>query len=304
MCEKTPANYSLLILAISVLLTGCMAPRNISNSAKVTPKGNFVIGYNISGNIPTQTISSLKDVVVENVKKLARQDTIFTDENFLMMNRAAIAYGLDPFGTGTDIGVRYGIIEHLDAGIKIAGNAKAFDIQYQFLGPVGNIDNETDEKFYGSIGLQYSWQKQELPSLLADIQDKLGYSFKRKDILIPVLFGKSFGTEEKYGSLNFGFVLNYSKSNYSALPFNVFSPDSIRIMGVAMDQGFWSYSLFINAKAGYKFVYVVPALAVYRQNYGRYPLLDGNMSKFKGWTFIPSVGLKVRIGKNSVNPRR
>lgn len=298
---NTTNRYILYAISIAAIFNSCIAPRNIYNSAKVTPKGNFVAGIDYTGNISTQTTSLLSDILSENVRDLANQDTIRMDNNFLMINRAAIAYAIDPINVGTDFYFRYGIMKHLDAGIRIAGNAKAFDVQYQFLGPVGNIDDNTDEKFYGSVGMQFSWQKQELPSVLSDLQERLGYTFKRKDLLIPVLFSTSFGPEEKYGSFSFGVVFNYSKIKYSALPLDIYSLNNIEITGIEKSEGYCSLGGFVNVKIGYKYVYLVPSLSVYRQNYGDYQLLDGSISKFKGWTIIPSIGLRVRIGKNKVN---
>jgi hypothetical protein len=59
--QKTFNKPILLTISIVLLVAACMAPRNISNSGKVTPKGNFAISYSVSGNIPTQTISALGD---------------------------------------------------------------------------------------------------------------------------------------------------------------------------------------------------------------------------------------------------
>jgi hypothetical protein len=128
----------------------------------------------------------------------------------------------------------------------------------------------------------------------------LGYTFKRRDILVPVLFSTSFGKEEKYGSFSFGAVVNYTKIKYSSLPFNIYTLENVKVMGIENDESFWSFGGFINLKLGYKYVYAVPALAIYRQNYGDYWLMNGQYANFKGWTIVPSIGLKVRIGKNSV----
>jgi hypothetical protein len=60
-------------------------------------------------------------------------------------------------------------------------------------------------------------------------------------------------------------------------------------------RNFSSYGLFLNLKLGYKYVYVVPAVSVYYQNYGNYTLVDGSTTSLSGVTFIPSLGFQVRI---------
>ena len=56
-----------------------------------------------------------------------------------------------------------------------------------------------------------------------------------------------------------------------------------------------AYGFFLNMKLGYKYVYILPALAVYYQNYGTFTLLGGGSESFSGYTFAPSIGLCGRI---------
>ena len=290
------------LLALTV--TSCMSPRNITNTGKVTPKGNFIAGADMSANIPTQTIGAMKDIIVQTVDDLANHDTIFTGEELDKVNRAAIAYALDPLKSGVDYYFRYGIFKRVDIGFKYTGNCKAFDIQYQMFGSTGNIKDKTKERLYGSIGIQYSAKKQELPSLLSKLQDRLGYTFERKDILIPVIFSLSFGNEEEYGSFSFGFALSYSNIKYSATPSNIYNFDEKAIMGIKHVRNYLSYGTFVSIKGGYRFVYIMPSIALYKQNYGNYQLLSGNSVHLKGWTVVPSIGLKFRIGKGTCKKKQ
>ena len=41
------------------------------------------------------------------------------------------------------------------------------------------------------------------------------------------------------------------------------------------------------------FICVIPAFAVYYQNYGTYKLIDGSEAKFKGFSFVPSIGFQI-----------
>lgn len=289
-----------LLFIISVLsLSSCVAPRVISNSGKVTPKGNFVAGYHASYNISTQAASAVKNLLVDNIEDLSRKDSIKFDETFVNINKAAIAYQLDPVGGGNELYLKYGILKRLDIGAKITGNAKCLETQFQFLGPTGNIEDETDERFYGSIGLQFSAQSQSLPSVLSYLQDRLGYTFKRKDFLLPLLFSYSLGNEEEYGSLSCGLAANYSIINYSTSPVDIYNLDKTKLEPQNFEQRYLSYGFFISAKVGYKHVFLLPSLSMFYQNYGNYQLLNGNTISFKGLTIVPGIGLRFRFGRNT-----
>lgn len=289
--------WTLLIFGM-LLFASCSAPRTMTTSGKVTPKGNFSAGFNMTGNIPTQTVGILKDIIVDNVSKIAHNDSIKIDDNFRQINKGALAYALDPISTGTELYIRYGVIKRVDIGYKYSSGVNVFDGKYQFLGPTGYVDDIVDQKFYGSIGLQYSSQSQELPSILSEIQSRLGYTFKRTDFLIPVIFSYSFGNEEKFGCVSFGLVYNYTKINYASLPVDIYSSTNIKIFGVENNQSYSAFGGFVNSKIGYKYVYLVGSLSFYGQNYGNYNLLDGSSVNLSGVTIVPSIGLQIRLGRS------
>ena len=291
--------YICFILLVMVGLNACVAPRVISNSGKVTPKGNVVAGYHTSYNISTQAGVYVKDLLVDNIEGLAKKDSINFDESFENINKAAIAYQLDPISNGNEFYLKYGLVKRLDIGAKIAGNAKGLETQFQFLGPTGNVEDETEEKLYGSIGLQFTTQSQSLPSVLSYLQERLGYTFNRKDFLMPILFSYSLGNEEEFGAITGGIVANYSIVNYTTVPVNIFNKDKVELTPQNYSQKYMSYGLFINAKLGYKYVYIVPSLSMFYQNYGKYQLLNGSSATFKGLTIVPGVGIKIRLGRNT-----
>jgi hypothetical protein len=289
--------YTLLI-SVYIVMSGCTAPRTITTSGKVTPKGNFSVGFNSAGNIPTQTMSILKDIVKDKVNQIAQNDSIKIDGSFQQINKAAMAYALDPTSVGTEFSIRYGVFKRVDVGYKRSSGLNVYDAKYQFLGSTGYVDDATDQKFYGSVGLQYSSQSQELPSILSEIQSRLGYTFKRSDILVPLIFSYSFGNEEKYGCVSFGLAYNYSRIHYAAVPVDIYTPQNIKIMGIEKNQSYSALGVFVNSKVGYKYVYLVGSLSFYTQNYGDYTLLDGSVHNLKGVTVIPTIGLQVRLGRS------
>ncbi|KAB2915955.1 MAG: hypothetical protein F9K23_09490 [Bacteroidetes bacterium] len=288
---------SLFISLSALLLAACAAPRTINQSGKVTPKGNVVAGMSYTANIPTRTIGLMADVLEQNVKDLANKDSITLDENFYRINKAATAFAVDPFGSGYDFYLRAGIANRFELGYKRAGKANAFTGQYQFLGPTGQIGEKQEDRVYGSIALQYSWQNYELPSFFSELQSRLGYKFKRSDILLPVIFSVSFGNEEEYGSLSFGAAMAYSRIVYTTLPDKIFDDNNKPVFGTRNTESFLSFGGFANAKIGYKYVYVVPAMSIFYQNYGTYKLLNDEAFSFKGFTIVPSLSLQLRLSK-------
>ncbi len=288
---------SLFISIIPFIFAACAAPRTINQSAKVTPKGNIVAGMSYTANLPTRTIGLMADIVEENVKDLANKDSITLDENFYAINKAATAFAVDPFGSGYDFFLRAGVANRFELGYKRAGKANAFTGQYQFLGPTGQIGEKQEDRVYGSIALQYSWQNYELPSFFSELQSRLGYDFKRSDILLPVIFSVSFGNEEEYGSLSFGAAAAYSRIVYTTLPDKIFDDNNIPVTGSRNIESFLSFGGFANIKAGYKYVYIVPAMSIFYQNYGTYKLLNDQAFSFKGFTIIPSLSLQFRLSK-------
>lgn len=288
-----------LIIFMMATVSSCVAPRVISNSGKVTPKGNLVGGYHTSYNVSTQSAVYVKDLIVDNIEDLSRKDSITFDENFIKINKAAVAYQLDPISSGNEFYLKYGLFKRWDIGAKLAGNAKGLEAQYQFMGPTGNVDDETDKRIYGSVGLQFSTQSQSLPSVLSYLQERLGYTFNRKDFMMPLLFSYSFGNEEEYGSLSWGLVANYSIVNYTTIPVDIYNIDQTKLEPQKYKQEYVSYGLFINAKVGFQHVYAIPSLSVFYQNYGTYQLLNGSSASFKGLTVIPGIGIRVRVGRNT-----
>ncbi len=70
----------------------------------------------------------------------------------------------------------------------------------------------------------------------------------------------------------------------------------MKIDGIKEKNNFGAYGLFVNGKIGYKFLYLLPAITMYYQNYGTYQFLEGRQFSFSGMTFIPSIGVQAIFG--------
>lgn len=287
-----------------VVLASCTAPRSITASGKVTPKGAFKAGFNSSFNIATAPAAEIDDVTRAAVDAIDNNnDSIFYNETVAALTRGLLAYSLDPVTATTDFYVRYGLADRVDVGYKYASGAHVFDAMYQFMGGTGTPDGPGAEKgLHGSIGLQYSGQQSDLPSKVG--LDKLSsiFNFKlsRKDILVPLVFSTSFGPEEQYGNLSFGVVYGHTFINYGFNPSKALVRqvgDKVeKIPSFTQKENYSSFGAFINGKIGYKYAYFLPALSLYYQNYGTYNLFGLQQESYKGLTIIPSLGLQLNLG--------
>jgi hypothetical protein len=292
---------------ILLAATACTAPRSITTSGKVTPQGEFRVAYNQGFNVGTAPLDKAGSAVKSSASQLGNQAANGEKVNYSNavgdVQTAALAYLLDPVQPTADLSIRYGIVPRLDAGYKYAFGSHVFDAAYQLLGPTGSVENPergaAGGTTYASVGLQYAIQRTGLPkiSFLNDLNNLLGLSATRHDLLIPITVSQSFGPEESVGAISYGAVYAHSWVNYGFTPSNLYNSAGTAMLPALPKQSrnFSSYGLFLNLKLGYKYVYFVPAMSVYYQNYGSYILVDGSSTSLSGVTFIPSLGVQFRI---------
>ncbi|MEI6348604.1 MAG: hypothetical protein WCP69_11720 [Bacteroidota bacterium] len=288
--------------SIILFLSGCAAPRSITQSGKVTPHKQFRFGSNFSGNISTSVSKTLFDGAQSTASDLINQDTVRLEETVAKLEKVALAYSLDPIGSGYDFYLRYGVLKHFDIGYKFASGVHVFDAMYQFMGSTGTIESVGKKGICGSIGVQYSSQKYDLPLGFNKIQDLLGYTMKRKDILIPLIFSVSFGEEEKFGNFSWGLAYSHSFIDYGFDPDNIFydrinSTTPVSLTAIEGKKNYSSIGAFVNIKAGYKYVYLISSLSVFYQDYGTYNMLGGGTANLSGLTIIPTLGIQFNLQK-------
>lgn len=290
--------WALILLSLTA---SCTAPRSVIHSGKVTPKGQFKAGVNFGGNIASEPLGQLDDITKAAVDAVAKRDTVFYDQQVDVFSKALVSYALDPVGPTFDFYLRYGLAERVDVGYKYASGAHVLDAMYQFMGPTGTPQNPGAGDWYGSVGVQYSGQSADIINtlLLNRLQSVLQFTAKRRDIVVPLVFSKSFGPEEEIGNISFGAVYNHTFIEYGFEPGKVFKKvagKSVKVDGLLEKNNFPSYGLFVNGKIGFKYIYLLPALTMYYQNYGIYQFLEGREFSFSGMTFIPSIGVQAVFG--------
>ena len=287
--------------AAGLLAASCTAPRAIVATGKVTPQGEFRVGYNQGLNLASAPIAKAGAAVKAAASQAASAEKVDYTDATTQLQAAALAYVLDPVQTTADLSVRYGIVPRLDAGYKYAFGSHVFDTQYQFLGPTGTPENPgpgaATGTTYGSIGLQFATQRAKLPSLpfLSDINSVLNLRATRNDLLIPLVFSNSFGPEEEIGAISYGLVYAHSWVSYGFAPEKIFT-GAVKVPELPTQRrNFSSFGGFVNLKIGYRYFYLVPAVSVFYQNYGDFALLNNQRTSLSGVTFVPSIGVQLRI---------
>jgi hypothetical protein len=298
--KSTSSLLSFLLLVMG-LAAGCTPSRSITASGKVTPKGAFKIGGNTAFNAATAPLGQIDEVTKSAVQAIENRDSIYF-EDVRGLSRGLLAYSLDPVAPTNDFYIRYGIAKRVDVGYKFASGAHVFDAMYQFMGGLGTPDNPGPAGLHGSIGLQYAGQHADLPGKLGlnKLSAIFNYDLSRKDMLVPLVFSHSFGPEEQYGNISWGLVYGHTFIKYGFAPSKLFvrnAGDEIkRVNPFLQKEHYSSYGAFFNAKIGFKYAYLLPALSIYYQNYGTYNLFGLQQESFKGMTFIPSLGLQINLG--------
>lgn len=287
--------------AAGFLVASCTAPRAIIATGKVTPQGEFRVGYNQGFNLASAPLNKAGSAVKEAASQAASQQKVDYTDATTQLQAAALAYILDPVQPTADLSIRYGIIPHLDAGYKYAFGSHVFDAQYQLLGPTGTPENPgrgaATGTTYASIGLQFATQRAKLPSLpfLSDINSVLNFRATRNDLLVPLTFSQSFGPEEEIGAISYGLVYAHSWVSYGFAPTKIYN-GSVQVPELPLQRrNFSSFGGFVNLKLGYRYFYVIPAVSLFYQNYGDYALLNGQSTSLSGITVVPSLGFQLRI---------
>lgn len=145
--------------------------------------------------------SSVKGWVEESVN----EDTIvFSDSTSVRKaSQLLLAYAVDPLGIGSQWTVAYGLPYSLELNYSKLGGGNQFGLRWQALKGRSNF----------TIGASYASQDYEQPSLVGKAQSLLGYTFERKDIAIPLVWGKTGGNPKK-AHYEWGIGLQLQKSTF------------------------------------------------------------------------------------------
>ncbi len=282
----------------------CAAPRSINHSPETVPKGHWRFSGQGIGILPTQTSEALYGGLEGGVRslwnELSRNDTAhvaITADSLNRFAKALIAYSIDPLGMQTSLGIHYGIWTRLELGYAYTSGVHTFETGYQWLGKPGTENGE----WKGNLALRYSSQEYDMPSLfyLDKLQSILKYKFERRDVLVPLTLGKNWGANGRYGSFACGVAYDWAHIQYGSdltRLVETISPGITKPFSkLAGDRIIHAFGGFANARVGYSRVFLVPAFTLFWQDYGTYPLFGNKSTHLSGLTFIPALGLEVRL---------
>ena len=191
----------LLVVAMSVVLSGCAAPRAVLWDGSSVEAGHVEGHLGMVGVVPSATLGAVGEGTLDAIEVLADGRDSLSDSILLRRGaKALVAAGLDMPGANLAASVHVGIGGGAELGYRREGGANAFSLRWQFL-------SAEDGGWNAGAAVQYSWQDWDIPlEALEDVQKILGYSFERKDVSVPVVFSKPFGADGKFGSAGFGLV--------------------------------------------------------------------------------------------------
>jgi hypothetical protein len=296
------------LCSVLFLAAACTAPRSVLLSPEALPKGGLEAGVQVDGNVPTQTVSALNDGISDGILNLYDRASdngtaAITADSLNGMLKALIAYSLDPLGSQPGVFVRYGFFPRFDGGYHRNGSANAFEVRWQFLGPVARgpaAEAKDTMAWRGSIGLQFSSQSFDLPSILGldKLQNLVFFEFKRKDILVPLMIGKPWDAHGRYGGFTLGAAYNLTFLEYDSdlrkLVEELDDGSTRPFPSLHAEQTISAYGGFVNARLGYRWIFLVGSMACYWQDYGTYTLAGGKRENLSGLTYLPTLGLELR----------
>jgi hypothetical protein len=186
----------------SFLLLAFITPRAVKDSGKVTQKGDYNLGVQYSANISTNTLgqayANLTDEI-EDFHQPESEEKVY-EEKYDGYTKTLVAYSLDPLSIGSEIYLRYGVLNDWEVGLTYGGGP-GFQLGYQL------FDESTID---AALSLEYSSQDYSLSGKFGDFQEFIGFDFNRKDILSHFRMSKSLGKNERFGYVGYGLSLVYS----------------------------------------------------------------------------------------------
>lgn len=292
-----------IIFCVLLALAACNVPRAVLNSGKVVPKNQVRGGINYTYNVATSPIYQTANGAFNLITDYTDKDTVILNENIDRVNKALLAYCLDPVTFNTEYYLRFGLGHRMDLGYRNSGNAHAVDMMYQFLGSNESFQNSDYRGMYGSVGLQYAWHEFQFINnrLFKQMEKMFGFNLSRRDFTIPIIFSKSWGPEERVGCISFGVTYTHSFIKYKVQPKGItYVQDVPGVPPVLLSpiegkMDYSSYGTFMNLKIGYRYVFFNLSLNLFYQKFGRYTMLSGRPAILEGFSFVPSYGIQFNI---------
>lgn len=281
----------------SLFIWGCAMPRQTMMSAQVAPQGHLTFGYESGMQLPSVVMDNFDDSTLDVLADMVTQDTTDASDTLLhKAGRMALAQGLDPLGGSSSLFIAYGLLDGMEVGYEYLGTGHGLWVRYQVMAaPEGELT--------GTLGFNASMQNYDLPSFMGNVQEALGYRFKRKDFTIPFAIGRLNRGELFSGEWAAVLQMQWSHVTYAFEPTTVYrvveGVDQYELLKQVPEQSssFLSYGGAVNGRLGIGPVFLGCGIGYYYQNYGDFMTLGGRTESLAGGTIVAHGALELRLWK-------
>jgi hypothetical protein len=175
-----------LVMALLSTVAGCTSAISTTQSAETLKRGQVFVSAGFNVSIPASKVVDGLDQAYHLEQKL-RDDPGYqpSEEEQQAYLTTALSLGLFTSGAGNEFMLRYGLLEHLDLGLRYSISGVHGDAKWQFL-------DGGRSGWHGAVSVGY--QHHIFEGFVFDLLDKVDINdFKRDDLELPLLFGRSFG---------------------------------------------------------------------------------------------------------------
>ena len=287
------ARAALASLAAAMLLaaSGCATSLSTRQTARTLDPGHFSADAAVGAGVPVGTIAQVAGVGTQQAGKLldavsTQTPYAVTDQDKQDLVSAAVALVVNPPSVGWEGGVRAGVLENLDLGLRYSVSALRGDVKYRFF-----QDAQPESRLDVAAGLAVSRYLFSSPAFEVLEFVKLD-DFSRWDVEVPVYVSRQWGDWlHAYGAAKYIYSRTELDENLVAT-----AEQATYLSGIDFQLSDTVHTHFIGAtaglKVGYRWVFLVAELT------GGYALgsvrVLGAERSLAGVVLYPSLGLEIR----------
>jgi hypothetical protein len=134
-----------LALAALLAVSGCAAPYFAGQTGRVTPKRDFRAALGTGYNVATSAADVVRraEDLADGVQRVScptaeePERRCFRQEDLDPIVDAAFRFALvSPFAAHSEVSIRFGVLDHVDAGFHLSPDATRLDVGIQAFGPI------------------------------------------------------------------------------------------------------------------------------------------------------------------------
>jgi len=276
------------VLAALVLAWGCAAPASQLRTASTLQPGQIEVQAAVSLPIYTAGARSFADLAEEGfdqATKAEQADEELSQHDSRELYEAAIGIALFTPSPVVEFAARYGVMEHVDVGLRYASPKVEGDLRWQL------VDGGLSE-WDVAIDLAYAWHSGVGPSHFEAVWKLAEFvklaDFGRYDVSVAVLasthssdwFSIYLGARYIYSGISIGGVIEQVNSAAEALKSD-------------LSSAMTSFVLTVGLEVGWKWLWVAAEFGIGAVDYE--PTIVGAPVDLGGWMLAPAASLSLRF---------